>query len=1008
MRTTLQTMYSIFFLMMLYLLPAQLWAQEGAISGRVLDEMGEPLPGVSIVIKGTTKGAATDFDGNFQLLLNQGEDVLTVSYIGYISTEVVVGNQTNFTIQLKPDVDQLEEVVVIGYGSVKKDDLTGSVQSVTAADFNQGAITSPQELVNGKMPGVQIVNSGGAPGAGATIRIRGGSSLNASNDPLIIIDGVPVANDGVNGMRNPLNTINPNDIETFTVLKDASATAIYGSRASNGVIIITTKKGSQGGLTVDYAGKVSVSTPTKFVDVLDGDTYRNTLTNAIEQGLITDNGALGLMGDANTDWQSQIYRTAVSTDHNVSVAGSIADAVPFRTSVGYSNNNGVLKGDQVERTTLALNLTPTLLNERLKVNTSIKYAHLNNKFANQGAIGSALAMDPTQPIMMEQDGEEVFFNWGNVLAPRNPLAQLEYHDDRSTVGRLIGNVQLDYKFHFLPELKANLNVGLDRSTSNGEVQVDKRASYDNVIAEMGSGTYKAYNQVKTNKLLDFYMQYAREFGESRFDVMAGYSYQHFHRRDENGAEIFVDLPESAGAERIRSEARNYETENYLISFFGRANYSLKDKYLVTATLRQDGSSRFSAENRWGLFPALAFGWNMKKEGFLEMVEQISALKFRAGYGVTGQQDIFGQDYAHFGTYSTGQPYAQYVMMDQNGNPQTYIDENGEEQLYLTLRPNAYNSNLKWEETETYNIGLDYGLFDDRFTGTLEAYYKKSNDLLNVTDVAAGSNFSNRVIGNVGNIEIKGLEFAMDAKLVTTEDLFWSMGINATYTDRKVTQLTAVDSENFIGVFTGGVAGGTGVYSQIHTVGQAPNTFFLYQQVYDENGNPINGMYVDQNGDGKLNEQDLVHFKQPAPIVMIGLNTNLSYKKFEFSASGRANLGNYVYNNIHSNSAYNGISPTGDFLANINESVLENNFTSIQLLSDYFVRDASFFRLDNVSVGYNIESLLGEKVNARVHGSVNNVFVLTKYDGMDPEISGGIDNNFYPRPRTYTLGLNVTF
>ncbi|GAA4826320.1 TonB-dependent receptor [Algivirga pacifica] len=996
MRIKLHNLYSLLFAMMLYILPAHSWAQERAVSGTVLDETGSPLPGVSVVVKGTTKGAATDFDGRFQLLLNNGEDVLTISYIGYTSKDITVGNQTSLSISLSPDADQLEEVVVIGYGSVKKDDLTGSVQSVTAADFNQGAITSPQELVNGKMPGVQIVNGGGSPGAAATIRIRGGSSLSASNDPLIIIDGVPVSNEGVAGMRNPLNTINPNDIETFTVLKDASATAIYGSRASAGVIIITTKKGSKGGLQINYAGNVSVSTPTQFVDVLDADKYREVLVAqkpAVE----------GLMGDASTNWQEEIYQNAISTDHNVSVAGNIADVLPVRASIGYNNSEGVLRGDNLQRTTATLNLNPKLFDDHLKVDASVKFSNIQNTFANQGAIGAAAAMDPTQPIKNE-NGE--YFSWTNPdgspinIAPANPVALLNQRTDVSAGNRVIANAQLDYKFHFLPELRANLNVATDRIMSEGETVTSPEAMFN--VESLGKGLRTEYTSEKSNDLLDFYLQYAKEFGESRFDIMGGYSYQHFYT-------------ENTGREFLGDEAERGvyvdRYENYLVSFFGRANYSLKDRYMVTVTLRNDGSSRFAPENRWGLFPSAALAWNIKKEGFLAGSETISALKFRAGYGVTGQQDIF-DNYPYFGKYTRGNEFATYTFVDPaTGQIMTpMVDPNtGRNVPYLSLRPEAYNKDLKWEEATTYNVGIDYGFYDDRITGSLEAYYKQNTDLLNTVDIPVGSNFNNRVISNIGSMEARGVEFSINTKLVNNGDLFWDLGFNVAVQDNQITQLTQVESETYLGVETGDIAGGTGNRVQIHTVGHPAYSFFVYEQVYDNEGNPIENMFVDRNEDGKINDFDKYHFNQSAPQVLMGINTSVSYKNWEFSASGRANFGNAVYNNMAAlNGHYNDFETSGQFLGNINANALETNFNTEILLSDYYVQDASFFRMDNIMVGYNVKSLFGDSINARVYGTVNNAFVISNYEGIDPEIFGGIDNSFYPRPRTFMLGVNVSF
>ncbi|TAJ14109.1 TonB-dependent receptor [Marinilabiliaceae bacterium JC017] len=979
-------------------------AQEITLTGTVTDAAdGSPLPGVTIAIKTTTRGTITIPDGTYSVVVNKGE-TLVFSFIGYTSQEIVIDQQRTLDVALAADVIGMEEVVVIGYGVAKKKDLTGSVQTVSVKDFNQGAITSPESLMNGKIAGVQITDGGGAPGSSSTIKIRGGSSLSASNDPLIIVDGVPLDNEDVSGMRNPLNVVNPNDIETFTVLKDASATAIYGSRASNGVILITTKKGKGSGFHVDYAGTFSVHTPTKMVDMLNADEYRSMLEQKFPQNT-------NLMGKASTDWQDEIYRTSVSTDHNVALSGNMMDVLPYRASIGYNNSNGILDKSKMQRTTAALNLNPAFFEDHLRINASAKYMFIKNNFSDEDAIGSAIGMDPTQQIKAEgYDAFGGYFAWTdadgnpNTISPTNPRARIDQKEDKSNVNRFIGNFQADYKFHFLPELRANLNVGMDYSTSKdaGGVQIPAGSAWDPEAWARG-GAYSYFKQKKRNELLDFYLQYTKDLSNinSRFDVMGGYSYQHFWNQQEDEGYFNNPIITDGEEDYVRDEYILKKNENYLVSFFGRVNYVYNEKYYLTFTLRNDGSSRFGEDNRWGLFPSLALAWNMKDESFLQDSYAISNMKLRLGYGVTGQQDI-GRDYGYFGIYTQGQSSASYVYYNsQMGNYEKIISS--------TLRPEGYDANLKWEETTTYNMALDYGLLNNRLYGSVDVYLRKTKDLLNEIPIPAGSNLTNRMFTNVGNLENKGVEFSVNAVAFTNNDWNWEVGANFTYNENEITKLTQVNDPNYLGVPLGDISGGTGNQIQMHRIGYPAGSFFVYEQVYDETGRPIEGLYVDRNKDGKIDEGDMYIYGNPSPKVMIGLNTSLTYKNWEFSAAGRANLDVSVYNNMASNGAfYNKMQTNGQFLSNINSDIFNTGFKEAQYFSDYYVQDASFFRLDNVLVGYNFSDFLGTKLRMRVYGTVNNVFVISKYDGIDPEISDGIDNELYPRPRTYMFGVNVSF
>ncbi|MCF8358845.1 MAG: TonB-dependent receptor [Prolixibacteraceae bacterium] len=975
-----------FFLTAIFFASQLLFAQENALTGLVTDDLtGEPLPGVTVVIEGTTVGTVTDYNGRYSLDVPKGQTLL-FSYIGYEPQSVLIQDQAEINIRMKITLEDLGEVVVIGYGTVKKDDATGSVAAIKSDDFNQGSITSPQELVTGKIAGVQITSGGGAPGSGSTIRIRGGSSLSASNDPLVVIDGVPVDNEGISGMRNPLNTINPNDIETFTVLKDASATAIYGSRASNGVVIITTKKGNSAeGLKVNYNGKVSVGMRTGQIEVLDTSQFREIIQEIETAKLAND-----LVGETSTNWQNEIFQPAIGTDHNINLSGGIFD-VPFRVSVGYSNQRGILKTSSLERFTGALNLNPEFFDRHLKLNASIKGMYINNRFANQGAIGSAIVFDPTKPVYDEESPYGGYFTWTqpngnpNTVAPTNPLALLEMRHDLSTVLRSLGNIQFDYKFHMLPELRANLNLGYDYSNSNGTIDIPENAPwmFDNLN---GGGEDREYSQTKSNQLLDFYLNYAKDIDAiaSRLDVMAGYSWQHFFR------ENFAVATNVAGTKDLYL-ANTDPTEYYLISFFGRLNYTLKNRYLLTFTLRNDGTSRFSPETRWGLFPSVALAWKIKQESFLKDVKAVSDLKLRLGWGVTGQQNIGQGDYPYLARYTLSQENAAYQFGDS---------------FVRTLRPDGYDANIKWEETTTYNIGLDYGFANNRITGNIDLYQRDTKDLLNVVPVAAGTNFTNEILTNVGDMTNKGIEFSVTTIPVSTNDVFWELGFNITYNENKITRLTLSDDSTYLGVETGGISGGVGNNIQIHSVDYPKNAFFVFEQVYTEGGKPIEGLYVDRNGDGQITNDDRYRYKTPDADVYLGFSTKFSYKNFDASLGARANIGNYVYNNVVSSNSFLGnIYWSTKYLNNLPVDILNTRFKTIQLFSDYYIRDASFLRIDHVTLGYNIDA---GKSSVRLTASVQNALVITKYEGLDPEISGGIDNNIYPRPRTFMFGVSVDF
>ena len=855
-------------LLTLLLLPGMLLGQK-MISGQVTDsESGDPLIGVRILVVGTTTGTTSDINGNYTLQVPEEGEKLNFSFFSYQSQEVTIGDNNVVNVSLVSGLT-LDEVVVIGYGTVKKEDATGSIQAVDAKSFNRGAITSPQQLLAGKVAGVQITPSSD-PGGGATIRIRGGSSLSATNDPLIVIDGVPVANDGISGSRNPLNIINPNDIETFTVLKDASATAIYGSRASNGVIIITTKKGKfDKKIKVGYAGNFSIDNRSSEIDVLGAEEFRSLVNERFIEG----HPARDLMGSANTDWQNEIFQTAYGTDHNINVSGGVGP-LPYRVSLGYTDKAGILKTDHFNRTTVGVNLSPGLLNNTLQINANFKAMFSNNNFADRGAIGSAVSFDPTQPIMSGNQEYGGFYTWlqadgtPNTLAPTNPLALLELRDDNSNVTRIVTSAQIDYRFPFLPDLRANLNLGLDRSRGEGTITVPEFASF----AFVDKGLKHEYWSEKSNELLDFYLNYVKDFGGNfNLDVMGGYSWQHFFRED-------YSFGTNTDGSKILTPEDNTPREYYLLSLFGRLNMNIYNRLLLTFTLRRDGTSRFSPENRWGMFPAAAAA--------IKIVENSSGpltnLKLRAGYGITGQQDIGGDFYPYLARYLSSFENARYQL----GN-----------EFITTLRPNGYDANIKWEETTTLNIGFDYGLFNNRVFGAFEYYIRETRDLLNFIPVAAGTNLTNFLTTNVGDLKNSGFEFSLNLVPIQSDDMNWEIGGNVTLNRNEITRLTATDDPNYLGVFTGGISGGVGNNIQIHSVGFPASSFFVYEQVYDDNGVPIEGLYVDRNGDGQVTPDDRYQTENPAPDAFFGFTSNFQYKNFEFLFAGRANVGNSIYNNI---------------------------------------------------------------------------------------------------------------
>ncbi|KIA92425.1 membrane protein [Pedobacter kyungheensis] len=978
-------------LLLLIFTHGYLFAQQATISGVVKsapDNLG--LPGVSVRLKGTNIATSTDGMGSFSIKIPAKAGILEFSSVGYQTREIPVSKTTILTVTLTEDAATLNDVVVVGYGTTRKQDLTGSVAVVGVKDFQKGSITTPEQMLSGKVSGVAITSNSGQPGSGSTIRIRGGSSLNASNDPLFVIDGVPLENGGVSGASNPLSFINPNDIETFTVLKDASAAAIYGARAANGVIIITTKKGLSDGLKVSFNSVNSISKIVKQLDVLSADQIRS-IVNA--NGTAAQKAQLG---GFNTNWQDLIYQDGISTDNNISISGGIKK-LPYRLSIGYQNQSGILRTDQLEKRSAAFILNPRFFDNHLKVDLNLKGSMQKTRFANTSAIGGALNFDPTQATYTNRTDYNGYWEWLDPTSPtglvnlvgRNPVGLLEQREDRAKPLRSIGNIQLDYQFHFLPELHANFNAGYDVASGKGTVYVDPNAA-ESILSK---GVNNQYKTNRRNTVVDFYLNYIKEFKsiKSRIDATAGYSYN-----DYLTTQYFYPSFDAYGTKVPNSDpafATN-KPQYRLISYFGRLNYNYDERFLLTATVRRDGSSRFGPAYKYGIFPSVALAWTVKNESFLKDIKAISAMKLRASYGITGQQDGI-DNYGYLSTYGLSTLNAQY----QFGNS-----------FYQMYRPSAYIANIKWEETATANIGLDFGLFDNRIIGSLDVYQKKTSDLLNRIPQPAGTNFAATAVVNVGDMKNEGVELTLNFNPVKAKDFDWNFSFNATYNKNTITNLTVVPNDpNYAGFPSGTIAGGVGGQNAfINAVGGPKNTFNLFEQVYDQAGNPIEGVYVDQNGDGIISPGDFKKGKQADPKVFLGFSNNLSYKKWNLSFTLRANLGNYVYNNNFSQSGNLAQILGTAVILNGSPNYLLTNFKGQQLLSDYYVQNAAFLRMDNINLGYSFGQLFKSKANLQLTGSVQNVFVVTKYKGLDPEVASGVDNNIYPRPRVFSLGLNLNY
>ena len=965
----------------------QLMAQTRTIKGEVTDaQNGEALIGATVMVEGEKGGTVTDFDGNFSLQVSSSAKKIKVSYIGYI--DKVLSISDNMKVKLESDSKALADVVVIGYGTARKSDLTGSVATVKSKDFNKGLVSSPEQLINGKVSGVQIMSNSGSASAGSTIRVRGGASLNASNDPLIVLDGVPLEQGGISGnSSNFLSMINPSDIESMTVLKDASSTAIYGSRASNGVIIITTKKGQQGAVKVNFNTTNSLQTRAQMVDMLSRDEFVNVINQ-----FGTDNQK-SLLGTANTDWNDEVYRTAFGTDNNLSVSGSIDKWLPFRVSVGYYNQSGLVRKDNVERWTGNVVLTPSFFQDHLKLTINAKGTLNNNSFNNGGAVWAAATFNPTIPVY---SGNDKYGGYNEALdadgypvnaGVRNPRGLVDLYDSKSKVSRFIGSMDVDYKVHFLPDLKLHATVGADYAKGDGTVYVPAYAAQSyNKDESLGGSDYKYGPQKNENRLLTLYANYAKYFEDikSNVDLTAGYDYQYW-----KSTTPLYYTKSAAGTTLSTVKASDYR--HVMLSYYGRINYSFDGKYLLTATVRRDASSRFSKDTRWGTFPSVALGWTLTEEPWLKNQKVLSNLKLRASYGVTGQQEGIG-NYNYLPVYTSSVTGAEAFINGQ------YIN---------TYRPEAYVSDLKWETTTSWNFGLDFGFLDGRIGGAIDFYTRKTKDLLASVPTAAGTNFSKTILTNVGNVDSKGIEVSLNATPIQTKDWEWNLSYNFTWQNMKVKNLSLIKGGSQTNVKVGPSI--DAYQFQVLSEGYEPYMFYVYHQLYDsKTGKPIEGAYADLNNDGEINESDLYRYHSPAPKYIMGLSTSLRYKQLTLGMSFRANIDNYVYNGMGmSTGAFETVSYNNSQLNNLNTSFLKTGFKTRQYLSDYYVENASFLKLDNLSLSYNVGKI-NKWASLTVSAMVQNVFTITGYSGTDPEVPNGMDNSFYPRPRTYSVSLGLQF
>ena len=949
-----------------------------SVSGLITDMSGDNLPGVNIVIKGTNVGVSSDFDGNYQINAENGQ-ILVFSYIGYNNIELTVKGANQDVVMIESD-SELDEVVVIGYGSVKKKDLTGAVDLVSAKDFAKGSVVSPQQLIQGKVAGVSIVSNSGAPGDGANVLIRGIGSLNLNSNPLFVVDGIPLDSGGVGGSRNALNVINPNDIESMSILKDASATAIYGSRAANGVVLITTKKGKNGEMKFNFSSRTSSFKPINYVDVLSAKQFKYAVQAS------KDSNFISRLGNYDTNWQEEIYEFASGQNNNISASGGI-NGIPFRASLGYTDQEGILMGDNFNRISGSLNIAPSLLDGGLRINVNTRYVRTENDFANRGAISSAVMFDPTKPVFGSNPTQfGGYYTWLDssgkklALSPTNPLALLNLSDDESTVDRIIGNIKLDYDLP-LDGLIATVNAGYDHSKGVGFSMIDKNMPTD---SEGFNGSNNTYSNETTNLLFDAYLNYSKDFSQSNLSVTAGHSYQSFEYNNSstNGVK-YLNADGTINAATSVTKSFIDTSKNVLLSYFGRLNFSHNEKYLITATVRADASSKLPKNARWGQFFSTALAWNLHNENF--GVDKIfDELKLRIGIGEVGNVNGLG-DYNFLTRYVSSDTQSKYGF----GNS-----------FYSTYRPAPINKDLRWEVGQTVNAGIDFRFSKIKLNGSVNVYLKKTNDLIATAVVDPFTNFGTTIDANIGDMENKGIEIELNSTLYESDDLKFDLSYNISINDNKITRLE--NEQNVGGV-------GFGAFLQRHETGKSPYSYYVYKQIYDFKGRPIEGSFADLNGDGQINNDDKYFYKDPYAEVLMGMTASITYKNFDLTMASRASLGNYSNNRVANSSNFSMLTNLGR-LSNVHTSYLETGFlyfSDKNTVSDHYIQNASFFKLDNVTLGWTIDNVIKNNP-MRLYISGDNLLTITEYDGIDPEMTGGIDSNFYPRSRAIALGLDINF
>ncbi len=992
-------------------------AQGGyAVQGTVQDQYG-PVIGAAVVELSTSNGTSTGPDGGFSLTVTGPSAMVEISCIGYAS-QTFEAAAVPSVVTLKEDSEYLNEVVVIGYGTVRKDDMTGSISAIKAEDINRGAVVNTQDMLKGKVAGLLVTPGDGGPGSSSRIRIRGSASLNASNDPLIVIDGVPIAQGAGGAMSNPLDLLNPNDIESFTVLKDASSAAIYGSRASNGVILITTKKGKGGRPQVTYSGSASIQRISSGVPVMTASELRDFYSQTFPAGTPTGDRIAQLSGTYSTDWQDLVFRTAFATEHNVSIYGNLKSRMPYRASAAYSGQQGTLKESRYDRGTMDISLAPEFLDKHLTFDLNAKGVYSYSDYSDGGIVGNAAFFNPTRdPYWRNPDGSidysttNGYWNYGNgrgegftpnVLVGPSPLSQLYDNISNARSGRFISRAAVNYKVHGFEALSFNVSAGLDITSTHSYDGVRPgsfQAYADTDNLRIGEHT-KGWN-ISRSRIFEAYADYKDTWGIHSLNVLAGYSWQNNYWSNRSITYYNeTDLPNLNPGETVDSRYLTYRNENYLVSFYGRINYSIDSRYVFTFTARADGSSKFAKDYRWGFFPSGAFAWNVAQEPFMKPLKAVSTLKLRLSAGMTGQQDGIG-DYVHLARYNiTSNPSYLYNM--GNGN---YV---------YPMTPQAYDPTIRWETTLTYNVGIDYGFFDDRLSGSIDAYIRDTKDLLNSVQVPMGSNFGNKLMTNIGSIRNKGLEFSVNAVPVQRPDLSILIGFNGTFQNTVFTRLNPTEDDSYY-IAVGNISKGTGGYLSRQMVGYAPYTYYTYRQKYDSEGNPIQNEFVDIDGDGVITENDrYMTGKSPSPKFFYGMNLKVTYKDWDFGMNGHGAAGTWVFNDFASANSTASLDLNSGALPNQATLVRKTGFTSPnsarQWYSDYFLENASFFRLDDINLGYTFRSIGRWETDVRLGVGVQNVFILTGYSGMDPEVISetGIDNVIWARPRTFSFRVNVNF